>query len=242
MGTRPSVERVHRLALRKLPAVAAVERTATPKERSEAGVAFGTNAKGDRVRFDVARGTITRNHDAPFTLAGAQDPLTPGLVAVDDEGRRALLLASRSLHADPALVLVDLELRASESVRSFDGPGWLVGGFAGAQIVVCEQRLGDKPRFSITVNGRSAWSVEGMQQPCVPVRVREDVIALLLCLAPEAVTGTGPSALVAVDLASGAVSLLAPAEGTRVRLEESAAARALIVEGGSERVRVVLAD
>lgn len=227
---------MHRLGLTKLPTVSSVERTPTERERGERGVAVGVNARGDRVRFDVARGMLSRNDEAPFTLAGAQDPLTPGLVAVDDDGKRALVLASRSMHADPALVLVDLDAHATEIVRSFDGPGWLCGGFAGKQVVVCEQRLGERPRFSVIVKGKAVWGVDGMQQPCVPVQVNDDVIALLVCLTPDTITGTGASALVALDLASGAVSSLAPAEGKRVRMEGGA----VVVEGGTERVRFTL--
>lgn len=230
----------HRLAVAKLPTVRSVERTPATRERGERGIARGTNAKGDVVVFDVARGTITRNDDAPITLAGAQDPSAPGLIAVDDDGKRALVLCARSEHGDPALVLVDLDARVTETVRSFDGPGWLCGGFAGQRgqvIVVCEQRLGERAKFSVIVNGKSVWSIDGMQPPCVPVRVRDDVIALLACPSPDAVTGTGPTSLVALDLASGATAVLAtPAQGKRVRLDEGA----LLVEGGIETVRVTL--
>lgn len=228
----------HRLAVTKLPTVRAVERTPATRERGEHGIARASNAKGDVVVFDVARGTITRNDDAPITLAGAQDPSTPGLAALDDDGKRALVLCARAEHGDPALVLVDLDARATETVRSFEGPGWLCGGFAGKQIVACEQRLGERAKFSVIVGGKSVWSIDGMQQPCVPVRVRDDVIALLACPAPDAVTGTGPTSLIALDLASGAIATLAsPAQGKRVRLADGGA---LVVEGGPETVRVTL--
>ena len=152
----------HRLAVAKLPTARAVERAVAQRERGEHGIARGTNAQGDVVVFDVARGTLTRNGDASITLAGAQDPSAPGLVSVDDEGRRALVLCARAEHGDPSLVLVDLDARVTETVRSFEGPGWLCGGFAGQRdqvVVVCEQRLGERAKFSVIVNGKTAWSV-----------------------------------------------------------------------------------
>lgn len=227
----------HRLAVTKLPTARAVERAAAQRERGEHGIARATNAQGDVVVFDVVRGTLTRNDDAPMTLAGAQDPSAPGLVSVDDEGKRALVLCARAEHGDPALVLVDLDARVTETVRSFEGPGWLCGGFAGKQLVACEQRLGERAAFSVIVNGKSVWSVNGMQPPCVPVRVRDDVIALLACATPDAVTGTGPTSLIAIDLASGAIAVLAtPAQGKRVRMDDGV----IVVEGGPETVRVTL--
>jgi hypothetical protein len=228
-----------RVGLARLPMVRDVERAPAQRERGEHGVARGSNAKGDvTVVFDVARGTLTRNDDAPITLAGAQDPSAPGLVAVDDEGKRALVLCARAEHGDPALVLVDLDARATETVRSFEGPGWLCGGFAGKHVVACEQRLGERAKFSVIVANRTVWSVDGMQPPCVPVRVRDDVVALLACTTPDAVTGTGPTSLVALDLASGAIAVLAtPAQGKRVRVDASA----IVVEGGAENVRVTFA-
>jgi hypothetical protein len=226
-----------RASIAALPVAKSVERTPAQRERGEHGVARGSNAKGDVVAFDVARGTLTRNGDAPITLAGAQDPSTPGLVAVDDDGLRALVLCARSEHGDPSLVLVHLDARTTETVRSFDGPGWLCGGFAGKQLVACEQRLGDKPKLSVIVGNRTVWSVDGMQPPCVPVRVRDDVVALLACPAPDAVSGTGPTSLVVLDLNTGTIAALAPAQGKRVRLDDGA----LVVEGGTETVRVMLA-
>ena len=226
-----------RASIARLPIAASVERTPAQRDRGAHGSARGTNERGDVVVFDVAHGTITRNDDAPITLAGAQDPSTPGLVAVDDDGKRALVLCARAEHGDPSLVLVDLEERVTETIRSFDGPGWLCGGFAGKQVVACEQRLGERAKFSVIVNSKTVWSVDGMQSPCVPVRVRDEVIALLACPTPDAVSGTGPTSLVVLDLASGSIAALAPAQGTRVRLHESA----LLVEGGIETVRITLA-
>lgn len=230
-----------RAGIARLPAAKSVERAPAQRERGEHGIARATNARGDVVLFDVTRGALTRNSDVAITLAGAQDPATPGLVALDDDGKRALVMCARAAHGDPQLVLVDLDARSTTTVRSFEGNGWLCGGFvgvAGKTIVACEQRLGEKPKFTVAVGARSVWSADGMQPPCVPVRVKDDVIALLACVAPDAVTGTGPTSLVVLDLASGAVASLAPAQGRRVRM---AANDVIVVEGGPETVRVTLA-
>lgn len=229
---------MHRLAFAKLPTVARVLRTKAVPAPAERGVAVGANARGDVVvRFDVERGTLVRNDDAAIPLAGAQDPATPGLVAVDDDGGRALVMCAGSMHGDPSLVLVDLVARTTQVVRSFEGPGWVCGGFAGKQVIACEQRLGDRPRFNVVVAGKTVWSVDAMCPPSVPVRVRDDVVALLSCGAVDPITGTGPAALIALDLVSGTTAVLTPAAGWRVRLDGDA----LVVEGGRETVRVLLA-
>jgi hypothetical protein len=53
-------------------------------------------------------------------------------------------------------------------------------------------------------------------------------------------TLTGPSSLVALELRSGAMSVLAPASGARVRVEHTGEDTVVVVEGGRERVCVVL--
>lgn len=225
-----------RASIARLPTVKSVERTPAVRDRREpVGVVVGSNARGDRVVFDVVKGTVRHNDDEPITLAGSQDPTTPGLVAVDDDGKRALVMCARAAHGDPSLVVIDLDKRATEVVRQFDGPGWMCGGFVGKQIVVCEQR---GPKFSVVVGARVVWTVDAMQQPCVPVRVRDDVVALLACTKPDPVTGTGPTSLVVLDLASGALAELAPADGKRVLVLASEGA--VVVEGGRERLKVTL--
>ncbi len=256
---------MNRLAVARLPVVKRVERVPAPDttEKNERGIAVGESSGASNgagvvvvVRFDVVKGTVQRDGDDPIAVPSSQDPLTPGLVAVDDKGQRALVMSARSPHGDPSLVLVDLDARSTEVLRSFDGPGWLCGGFAshadGSGVVCCEQRLGDQPRFSVVVvepvsrSGargapRTVWSVAAMNQPCVPVRVTDDVIACVACATPDPLTFTGPSSLLALDLQSGAFSSLAPADGQRVRLDKSGGEAALVVDGDRETVRVVLA-
>ncbi|MDP2345271.1 MAG: hypothetical protein Q8O67_30280 [Deltaproteobacteria bacterium] len=243
---------MHRLGLQTLPAAGVVERSAVAPALVEGGRingrAIGENARGDKILVDVVNGFVCRldasGTEGPhIAIACAQDPLTPGLVGVDDVGSRALVLSARSMHGDPSLVLVDLDTGTTETVRAFAGPGWIVGGFAGpraggrASVVSCEQHLGDAPRFSVVVNAKSVWSSEAMQPPCVPIAVKDNVVALLLCVQPDPVSGTGPTSVCVLDLVTGTLQPLARAGGTRLRLEDGA----IVVDGGRERVRIALA-
>lgn len=236
--------------MQRLPALRTVERApATSEPRPPRGQVYGEGG-GVRVVFDVVEGTAsvlaadgkrTRSVSVPC----AHDPLTPGLVAVDDAGKRALVMGALSPHGDAWLVRVDFEREERETLHMAQGPSWVVGGFLTAPskrgAVVLEQRLGESPRFSVIVKGKRVWRVDGMQQPCVPCALPDDVLALVVCPQPDASTGTGPSSLCVLDLTSGTLAALCPAAGTRVRLVETGKERALVVDGGRETVRVVLA-
>lgn len=232
------------LGLKRLPAVTAVERLAVPAPTSPGrGLSLGVAGPGTRaVLLDVNEGIVCAFDTATGARSDAvpvptrQDPLTPGLVAVDDSGRRALVMAARQMHADPALLLVDLDRKTSEVVHALDGPGWLVGAFSARGVVVCEQRLGDEPRFSVLLGGKRVWSIEGMQPPCVPAAWSDEVLALVVCPRPDALTGTGATALCVLDVVGKSLAPLTPAAGTAVRKEGDA----LVVEGGPELVRVRL--
>lgn len=230
-----------------------IERSAAPEttEKHERGVTEGRNAAGVVVRLDVQKGALRRNDDDVIALSCQQDPLTPGLVAVDDAGQRALVLAARAPHGDPQLVLVDLAQRSQQVVRSFEGPGWLCGGFAGSgaagAIVVVEQRLGDAPRFSVLVldqgansTARPVWSIEAMAQPSIPVAIDDDVVALVAVTNVAALTQTGDRAVIALDLKSGALAVLSKTDGDTVRVERSGEEVVVVVDGGRERLRIVL--
>ncbi len=224
---------------RPLPKAAKVERSAVEPERPQRGVAAGVGGPAGApvtVTLDVAAGSVSDGKKT-VKVDARQDPLTPGVVGVDDGGAQALVMASRGMHKDPALVLVDLRTERATVVHAFDGPGWVAGGFCSGDVVVCEQVLGDAPRYSLLVKGRRVLSVEGMQAPCVPVEIDDHMVAVLLCLRPDPMTFTGPTSLCVVDLQSGAAVPLAPAAGTRV----SRAGGAVVVEGGAERVVVTLA-
>lgn len=237
---------ISRVAMSRLPVVASVERgPAAPLPDPGRGRALGMNARGDAVLQDVVAGTVCRWDLAaaapigdPVAVPCAQDPLTPGLVAVDDSGARALVMACDAHHGDPALVLVDLAAKGARTLRRFSGDGWVVGGFFGAHVVCCHQHLGrgDDPRFTVLLDDKPVWSVGGMQTPCVPARVTAEVLALVVCPQPSALTFTGPSALCALDVASGSLAPLAAASGTRVTCADDA----ITVDGGVESARVRL--
>jgi hypothetical protein len=242
---------ISRLAATALPAVGKVERSAVPQPvRAPVGCALGSNARGDTVLVDVP-GQLVCRYDPRTGARGTsqaltlkQDPVTPGLVAVADDGRRALVMACAEPHGDPALVLVDLEQRTTTVVHHFAGRGWIVGGFSAKGLIACEQHLGGDPLFVLQhlTDGRSktVFSIAGMMQPCVPAAVRfahpsaGEIIAFVGCLQPDAVTFSGPMSLCVLDLTSAAVAALAPASGTVVRAEPDL----LVVEGGAETVRV----
>ncbi len=231
---------ISRLATARLPIAKGVEREKVARAPAPGrGTSIGENARGDRVLHDVVEGFVAQLDEGgkPRTkvaLACAQDPITPGLVAVSDDGARALVMACREMHGEPSLMLVDFPAARATTVRSFEGPGWVVGGFLGDKVVCLVQRLGDEPTFSVWLGDKCVWSVAGLQQPCVPARVSDEVLALLVCPKPDELTLTGPSSLCVLDVTSSALAPLAPAAGTRVM----ARAGELSVDGGSERVTV----
>lgn len=235
-----------RLGAHRLPSVVEVTRSPAPASPPTArGLAVGDNGRGAVVLLDVNAGIVcalqrdTGVRVDEVKVPCAQDPLTPGLVAVDESGRRALVMASRTMHGDSSLFCVNLDARTAEPMHTLHGPGWLVGAFGRKSIAVCEQRLGDAPTFSVFVQGKRVWSAAGMQQPCVPAFLDDDVLALVVCPSPDAVTLTGPGSLCALDLVHGTLAPLTAAEGSRVRVEDPARL-VLVVEGGSETVRVRL--
>jgi hypothetical protein len=233
---------MHRLGVARLPVVKGVERVAAaPAARLARGIAVGSNARGAQVVLDVNRSEVfaldAAGHAGPsVAVRTAQDPITPGLVAVDDTGRRALVMSCEEMHGSPSLVLVDLDAKTVEPVHHLDGPGWVTGGFGNKAPLVCEQRLGDEPRFSVLVGGKRVWSVEGMQQPCVPAMLDDHVALLVVCPKPDPMTGTGDGALCALDLVSGTLAPLCPAEGRRVHVDGDS----IVVDGGGEIVRAKL--
>ncbi len=233
---------ISRLATSRLPVAKSVTREKVTRAPSPGrGKSVGENAAGDRVLQDVVDGVVARLDatGAPrdtVKVACAQDPLTPGLVAVSDDGTRALVMACKEHHGEPALVLVDFATGTATTVRTFAGPGWVVGGFLGDKVLCLAQRLGDEPELSVWLGDKRVWTVAGMQQPCVPARVSAEVAALVVCPAPDELTLTGPSQLCALDVTSGALAPLAPAAGTRVLAKGGA----LVVEGGVERVVVAV--
>jgi hypothetical protein len=228
---------VHRLGIAALPTVVDVARAPAARAAHRPGTAIGSSG-ATRVILDVIAGTIAveGRPEAPIALVCAQDPLTPGVVAVSVDGTRAIVMTARKAHGDPTLVVVDFTARSIDTVHAFDGRGWLAGGFAGARIVACEQRLGDAPRFTVLVGGKRVWSIDAMVAPCAPVSLGGDVVALLACTHPDALTFTGPSVLCALDLTSGTLAELTHAEGTRLSIEGAA----VVVDGGAETVRVAL--
>jgi hypothetical protein len=242
---------ISRLVATALPAVGSVARSAAPPSpRLPAGCALGSNGHGDGLLLDVTAQQLFR-YDVEsgmrrdgIQLQLGQDPQTPGLVAVSDDGQRALVMACAEPHGDPALLQVDLAQRTASVVHRLAGRGWLVGGFANRGLIVCEQRLGEAPQFallSLTDGGaKKLFSVAGLMQPCVPCAAQltsshsSEIIAFIGCLKPDALTFSGPMALCAIDRVTGAVAELTPASGTRIW----AAPDRLLVEGGAEHVRV----
>ncbi|OGQ26211.1 MAG: hypothetical protein A2138_17965 [Deltaproteobacteria bacterium RBG_16_71_12] len=231
---------ISRLATSRLPVAKGVTREQTVRAPSPGpGKSVGQNQRGDRVVQDVVDGVVARldaNGQPVDTVqvACAQDPLTPGLVAVSDDGLRALVMSCQEMHGEASLVLVDFSNKSATTVRSFAGPGWVVGGFLGDKVVCLAQRLGDEPQLSLWLGDKCAWSAVGMQQPCVPARVSAEVLALVVCPKPDELTLTGPPSLCALDVTSGALAPLTPASGTRVLARPGE----LVVEGGLERVVV----
>lgn len=231
---------ISRLATSRLPVAKGVAREQVARAPSPGrGKCMGENARGDRVVQDVVDGVVGRldaNGQLKDTVkvACGQDPLTPGLVAVNDDGSRALVMSCKEEHGEASLVLVDFAKGSATTVRSFSGSGWVVGGFLGDKVVCLAQRLGDEPQLSIWLGDRCVWSVAGMQQPCVPARVSAEVLALVVCAKPNELTLTGPSSLCALDVVSGALAPLVPASGTRVLARSGA----LVVDGGGELVTV----
>lgn len=240
---------LQRLGLSRLPLrPREVERApAPPPAARERGVVVAHHGLAT-VRLDVNAGRLDRLDPATgevrasIAIACAQDPLTPGLVALDARGQRALVMAARAAHGDPTLVLADFAAGTTDVVHAFEGPGWLVGGFCGrddATLLVLEQRLGDDPRFrvlALKAAPRELLVLRGTQPACVPCGVGDALIALVLCPAPDPLTLTGPPSLCLLDIASRHLVALAPAEGTGVRTHGDA----LVVEGGRERVTVRL--
>jgi hypothetical protein len=232
-----------RLGVHRLPTVVDVTRAPAPRRPAPTrGLAIGTNGRGARIVLDVNAGVVAALDEAgvrtdDVAVACAQDPLTPGLVAVDDAGRRALVMSSRTLHEDSTLLLVDLDAHTAKPVHALAGPGWIVGAFGRESLVVVEQRLGAAPAFRVVVDGRVVWSLPGMQQPSLPALLDDELLALLVCPAPDPVTLTGPSSLCVLDLVHGTLAPLLPAEGCAVRWAEGV----LVVEGGAEIVRVRVA-
>jgi hypothetical protein len=187
------------------------------------GNAFGVGG-GRVVVLDVVEGRVRVIADDVrdvCSLSCAQDPMTPGVVSVRDDGKFALVMQAKEPHADVSLVRVNLDSGSVEQVHALSGPGWVVGGFAGNRVVVCEQRLGDEPRFRVLVDGEARFETEAMQQPCAPVEWQGE-IALLL-------GSNGEMSLHMLE--SGAIC---PASGTRLRVE----GEALIVEGGREALKI----
>lgn len=234
---------MHRLGLHRLPQVVQSERQpAAAVKLFPRGFVFGENRRGDCIFFDLHAGEVghlnlaTGQRSDVMHVPSQQDPLTPGLVSVDESGKRALLMIADTFHGPPSLWEVDLSTQAHRVCHRSEEPGWLVGAYLPDALVVLEQRLGDRPMFRIYRNEGCIWESESLQNPCVPVAWSTDIYLLLLCLEPDPYTGTGPTQLCALDAIHGTLAGLLPAKGSRLSVRGDVA----FVEGGEEHVHAKL--
>ena len=234
---------MHRLGLQRLPQVIQSERLASEVVRVfPRGFVFGENRSGACIFFDVNAGEVGRLdpntglRSDVMKVPAQQDPMTPGLVGVDESGHRALIMVSDAYHGVPALWEVDLQAQTHRVCHQAEAPGWVVGAYMPDALLVLEQRQGEQPLFRIHRKGQCILELAGLQSPCLPVAWSEDVYLLLLCLEPDPYTGTGPTQLCALDAVHGTLSGLLPAAGPRLSVVGDVA----VVEGGAEHVTATL--
>jgi hypothetical protein len=234
---------MHRLAIHKLPQLVKTDMEAASSPATAArGLAFGKNSSGQTAFLDVKAGQVgsidhkTGERSRVVTIRCHQDPLTPGLLALDDAGNNVLVMASQSLHADAALLQVNLETQKVDTVHQLQGPGWLAGAFMPEGIVILEQKLGEEPVFSVIQNGQTLWTCAGAQSPILPAAWSNEVYLFLLCPEPNPLTGTGPTQLCALDIVQGVLAPLVPAQGNHIRVD----GELVTVEGGHQILRAHL--
>lgn len=234
---------MHRLGLHRLPQVVQSERfpSRTPRVFPR-GFALGQNRRGACIFLDLNAGEVGRlelasgHRSDVMPVPAQQDPLTPGLVGVDETGDRALIMVSDSFHGPPVLWEVDLRNQSHRVCHRSEAPGWVVGAYLADALVVLEQRLGERPLFRVYRNESCVWESESLQNPCMPVAWSSDIYLLLLCLEPDPYTRTGPTQLCALDVVHGTLAGLLPAAGRRLAVQGDMA----IVEGGEEHVHATL--
>jgi len=236
---------MHRLAIHKLPQVVKSElEPAASKMPSSRGLAFAKNLSGQTAFFDVHTGQVgyidheTGERSKMVTINCNQDPLMPGMLALDEAGDKVILMASKSEHGDASLLQVNLESQNVDTLHQLEGPGWLAGAYMPEGIVILEQKLGESPVFSVIQNGQTLWSCPGTQSPSLPVAWSPEVYLLLVCPEPNPLTGTGPMQLCALDIVQGALAPLLPADGNHIRVD----GEQVTVEGGTKTLRAQLSS
>jgi hypothetical protein len=99
--------------------------------------------------------------------------------------------------------------------------------------VVLEQLLGDEPRLRVLVDGRVLIVRDGLHPLAPPVPLSDTHLLLLAVPKPDPITRAGEAQLCVLD-AHGTLAAVAPATGSRIRLD----GRAALIEDGRAVTRV----
>jgi hypothetical protein len=169
------------------------------------------------------------------TLQTRQAIEMPGLVSLTDDGTRAFVTVSSSAHEDAWLVELDLVKDTAIAVHAPVSKGSVTGTRWGKRLVVLEQLLGDDPRLRVLVDGRVLIARDGLHPLAPPVPLSDTHLLLLAVPKPDPISKSGEPQLCVLD-ASGTLVALAPAVGSRIRLD----GRVVLVEDGRHITRVTL--
>lgn len=260
--------RVHRLALARIPRVLRCEQIATaPTPRPPRGWVFAEAPSAPAAYLDVVKRRIgrcdaqTRVPLDALEVDTRQDPLTPGLLDLDPAGTHALFCQCASPHGDARLCEVDFGEARVTQLYALVGPGWLAGAYVPGGVCVLEQRLGDECRFALYRLSRkrqnrdqdqgesearapvALWRSEGVQSPVLPLALSAELWLVLVAPTADPFTGMGATFLCALDVPSGTLTPLCPAEGHSLRTRRDAppGARVLVdVVGEASTTRVEL--
>ncbi|MEE2902787.1 MAG: hypothetical protein VYC39_10675 [Myxococcota bacterium] len=219
---------MHKLSVHKIPsvsseAVAKAQKT-LPSKRGFVAVAH-PSSHDQMIYFDVNQqelGVLTIHNSekiATHRIDCYQDPITPGPLAVDQEGKRVLLMSRAARFTDSRLLEVNLITGEQITHYQHAGPGWLMGQFVKDEIIVFEQRLGEEPVFLVWRRDKTIWESRGTQPMVLPQIWSDPFILMLACTNPNPLTGSGPTQLCALDFRTGVIFPLASIEGERLSVD-----------------------
>jgi hypothetical protein len=118
---------------------------------------------------------------------GTLDPARVLPIAMHPSGQRALIPI---MDAHGNCTLHDVHARGDvQAVRTAQG-GWCVGGFLGDEVIVGHQRLGDAPRYELSV-GRELWWHSAILQPAATIASMGNEVFALLSVQADPWTHTG---------------------------------------------------
>ena len=219
---------MHKLSVHKIPSVSSEEvtkgRMTLPPRHGLVAVAH-PRSHDQMIYFDVIQqelGVLNIHNSEKITthhIECFQDPITPGPLAVDEEGKRVLLLSRAARFTDSRLLEVNLVTGEQITQHHSDGPGWLMGQFVKDEVIVFEQQLGEDPFFWVRRRNKIIWESRGTQPMVLPQIWSDQFIIMLACPNPNPLTGDGPTQLCALDFRRGAIFPLVSIEGKRLAID-----------------------